>query len=284
MGSGTIAPDYMRLLAPFRLVIRVIQRFRSERLAQTAAALSFASLVGLVPMIGVGAALIEHMPFAAGIGVALQKFLLANLLPDKAGAVIARYLGQFADRAGRMTALGLGILAATALMQMLTIEHAFNAIWKIRSPRPLLRRLAMHALALLLGPLVFGGSLAAITYLIGISLGLVAEPRWLTAFVVHVVPFGFLAGLFALLYWKLPARTVAGWQAITGGLLAAAGFTGMHQLFGAYVVKIPTYTLVYGPFAAVPIFLGWLYLSWTVILVGALVTAELPKSARASSA
>jgi len=270
----------MRLLAPFRLVVRVVQRFRSERLAQTAAALSFATLVGLVPMIGVAATLLDHLPFAANIGAALEKFLLANLLPDKAGAVIAKYVGQFADRAGRMTMLGLGILAVTALTQMLTIEHTFNAIWKIKAPRPMLRRLAMHALALVLGPLVFGGSLAVISYLVGVSLGLVEEPHWVTTFLLRVIPFGFLAALFGLLYWKLPARTVAGWQAAVGGLLAATVFAGMHRLFGAYIIKIPTYTLVYGTFAAVPIFLGWLYLSWTVILVGALVTAELPRSAR----
>jgi len=270
----------MRLLAPFRLIYRVVQRFRGERLAQTAAALSFATLLGLVPMIGVAATLLDHLPFAAGIGAALQKFLLANLLPEKAGAVIAKYVGQFAGRAGRMTLIGLLVLAGTALTQMLTIEHAFNAIWKVKTPRPLAHRLAIHGLALLLGPLVFGGSLAVISYLIGISLGLVDEPEWLTTVTLRVVPFVFLSGLLALLYWKLPRKPVAPTEALFAGALAAAAFAGMHRLFGAYVVKIPTYTLVYGPFAAMPIFLVWLYLSWTVILVGALVAAELPYSTR----
>lgn len=270
----------MVLLAPFRLVIRVVSRFRAERLAQTAAALSFTTLMALVPMIAVAAALIDHLPFAAGIGAALEKFLLANLLPEKAGAVIAKYVGQFAGRAEGMTLIGIAALAATAVMQMLTIEHAFNAIWKVKSPRPILRRLVMHALALMVGPLVFGGSLAATTYLTGVSLGLVAEPPWLTTLVFRGLPLLFLAGLFALFYWTVPRKVVIGWHAILGGLLAAAAFAGMQRLFAQYVIEFPTYTLVYGPFAAVPIFLAWLYLSWTVILGGALVTAELPGSVR----
>lgn len=270
----------MRLLAPFRLVFRVVQRFRSERLAQTAAALSFATLLGFVPMIGVAAALIDHLPFAAGIGAALEKFLLANLLPDKAGAVIAKYVGQFANRAERMTLIGLLMLAATAVAQMLTIEHAFNAIWQVKAARPFLQRLAMHILALILGPLIFGGSLAAISFLVGVSLGLVDEPKWLTQIVLGVVPFLFLVVLLALLYWKVPRKPVAPVHALFGGVMAATAYFFMHRLFGAYVIKIPTYTLLFGPFAAVPIFLLWLYLSWTVILVGALVTAELPRAAQ----
>jgi membrane protein len=268
----------MRLLAPFRLVIRVVSRFRAERLAQTAAALSFVTLLALVPMIAVAASLIDNLPFAGGIGVALEKFLLANLLPDKAGAVIAKYVGQFAGRAEKMTLIGIAALGATAVMQMLTIEHAFNAIWKIKSPRPMVKRLIMHALALALGPLVFGSSLAATTYLTGVSLGLVAEPPWLTTLIFRVLPLAFLAGLFALFYWAVPRKVVVGWHAILGGILAAAAFAGMQRLFGQYVIEFPTYTLVYGPFAAVPIFLAWLYMSWTVILGGALVTAELPGS------
>jgi membrane protein len=269
----------MRPLAPFCLVTQVIRRFRGERLGQTAAALSFATLLGLVPMIAVAAALIEHLPyFSQGIGVALHKFLLANLLPEKSGAVIAKYVGQFADRAERVTLVGVAVLMATAVVQMLTIERAFNAIWKVKSPRPLVRRLAIHLLALLLGPLVFGGSLAATTYLAGVSLGLVSQLDWLMDGVLRLLPFGFLAGFFALLYWGVPRKNVLPLHAVVGGLLAASAFTAMQRLFSLYIAKFPTYTIVYGPFAAVPIFLAWLYLSWTVILLGALITAELPRA------
>lgn len=270
----------MLLLSPFRLVARVGRRFHGERLAQTAAALSFATLLGLVPMIVIAASLIEHLPFAATIGKALEKFLLANLLPERAGAVITKVVGEFAGRADKVTMIGILVLAATALMQMLTIEHAFNVIWKIRTRRSLPRRLLMHLLALLLGPLLFGVSLAAVTYLASASLGLVSEPAWVTRTVFAALSFVSVAVLFALLYWRVPNRAISCWHAGVGGILAAAGFLGMQRLFSLYVVNFPTYTMVYGPFAAMPIFLVWLYGSWTVVLLGALVVAELPGSAK----
>lgn len=268
------------LLAPFHLVVNVVRRFRAERCAQTAAALSFATLLGLVPMLVVGAALIEILPFGIKLSAALEEFLLATLLPDRAGVVIAKYLGQFAHRAERVTWIGLAALALTALVQMLTIEHAFDVIWKVRNRRPWLRRLGMHLLALFLGPLVFGGALASITFLATASFGLVDESGWVSIAFAETLPLVFLALLFGLLYWALPNRPVARWHAGFAGVLAALAFVGMQRLFALYVVKLPTYTLIYGAFAAMPIFLLWLYLSWSVILVGALVTAELPAVTR----
>jgi membrane protein len=268
------------LLAPFRLVIRVARRLLTERLAQTTAALSFATLLGLVPMIAVGLGLISHFPFASGMSAALEKFLLANLLPDKAGAVIAKYLGQFAHRAGRETAIGVAALAVTAVMQMLTIEHAFNEIWKVKATRPFFKRVAMHLIALLLGPVVFGGSLAFITYVAGVSFGLFNEAAGVSTAFFRILPVVFMTVFFALLYWGVPNRPVMRGHAVAGGILAALGFLAMQRLFGLYVANFPAYTVMYGAFAAVPIFLSWLYLSWSVILVGALVVAELPQATR----
>lgn len=264
------------LLFPFRLVLRVLRRFRDERLAQTVAALSFTTVLGLVPMIAVGLGLIVYFPFAEGMQAALEKFLLANLLPDKAGTVIAKYLSRFAHRSTNVTLVGAGVLGATALMQMLTIEHAFNAIWKVKAMRPLWRRIAMHLIALLLGPVAFGGSLALISFVAGISFGLINDPGWLSELFFRLLPIVFMSALFALLYWGVPNRNVARSHALAGGIVAALGFVAMQRLFSLYVAKFPTYTVMYGAFAAIPMFLAWLYLSWGIILIGALVVAELP--------
>lgn len=268
------------LLAPFLLIARVVRRFSDERCTQTAAALSFATLLGLVPMLAVAAMFIESLPFGINLGSALEKFVLSTLLPDKAGVVIVQHLGQFAHRVERVTWVGLGLLAVTALMQMLTIEHTFNAIWKVKRTRPWLRRLVLHLLALCAGPLVFGAALASITYLASASFGLIDEPSWLRVAFFQTMPPTFLAVMFGLLYWALPNRPVSRWHAGFSGGLAALVFVGMQRLFALYVVKFPTYTLIYGAFAAMPIFLLWLYLSWSVILLGALLTAELPTAGR----
>lgn len=268
------------LLALFRLIFRVVRRFQTEHLTLTSAALSFATLLGLVPMIAVGLGLISHFPFAENVSVALERFLLANLLPEKAGAVIAKYLGQFAHRAGGIPLMGGIALVVTALMQMLTIEHAFNTIWKIKTKRPLYRRLAMHLIALLLGPVAFGVSLALISVLAGVSFGLLDEPVWVSVTFFRVLPFMITAALFSFLYWSVPNRTVSRWHAMIGGVLAALGFLALQRLFGLYVANFPNYAVMYGAFSAVPIFLAWLYFSWGVILAGALVVAELPYVAR----
>lgn len=269
----------MWLLAPVRLPLRVASRFHSERCAQTAAALSFATMLGLVPMIAIAAALIGQLPFGGSVGTALEQFLLSNLLPDKAGTIIAKYVSQFAHRAERVTLIGIGLLTLTALMQMLTIEHAFNAIWKVRKPRPWLHRLGMHLVALVLGPLVFGASLGATTYAATVSLGFVNEPYWLNTLIAKGMPFVAMSVLFGLLYWGVPNCVVFRWQAMFGGVAAAAGFVLLQKAFALYVTGLAGNAAIYGAFSAIPVFLVWLYLSWSVILVGALVVAEMPRAA-----
>ncbi|MCF8198522.1 MAG: YihY family inner membrane protein [Sulfuritalea sp.] len=272
----------MWLIAPFRLILRTARRFHGEQCAQTAAALSFATLIGLVPMIAMAVALISVLPAGVGLGSALEKFLLANLLPDKAGVIIAKYLGQFAVRAGHVTFFGIVMLAAIALMQMLTIERAFNRIWQVKSSRPFLRRLLMHGLALLLGPLAFGGSIAAVSYVAGVSLGLFKETLWINTFVIQgILPFAFMTALFAMLYWGVPSRPVKILHATCGGVMAALGFAGLQKLFAIYIsTAFKVNAVVYGAFSAVPLFLIWLFASWSVILIGALLVAELPRSTR----
>ena len=274
----------MWLLSPFRLIYRTAKRFYTERFIQTAAALSFTTLLALVPMVAVAFALISQFSFISGLGLALEKFLLSNLLPDKAGALIAKYLTQFVQRGEQATLIGMSALGLTALFQMLTIEHAFNGIWRISQHRPFIRRVTMHTVALLLGPLIFGAALLALTFVASASLGLVDEPMWVKASVNKGLSFGFTMSFFALLYWRVPNTEVPPLHALLGGAVAAVGFIALHKLFSLYIVKLPSCTMIYGAFSMMPVFLTWIYLSWSVILAGALLVAEMSNPANPASA
>jgi membrane protein len=135
----------------------------------------------------------------------------------------------------------------------------------------------------LLGPLVFGASLAAISFVTSISFGFIDEPVWVNRFVLRaMLPFIFMSALFGLLYWIVPNKAVNVWHAAFGGAMAAMGFAGLQELFALYIATgFKVSAMVYGAFSAIPVFLVWLYASWSVILVGALIVAELPQSARA---
>ncbi len=266
----------MRLVGPLPdFVARFVARFREERCAQAAASLAFTTLLGLVPLLAVALVLISKFDLFSGLGEALRAFLLANLLPEKAGKVIAAYALQFSQKAGRLTAIGTALLAATAILLMLSVDRVFGQIWRIKRPRPLLRRIAVYFGALVLGPIALGASIALTSYLVTASLGLVNEPKWVTDLALKTLSVALLAVLFAALYHFVPNRPVQRRHAIVGGVTAALGFALAQRLFALYVAKFPTYTLIYGAFATVPIFLVWLYLSWLVVLVGALVTALL---------
>jgi membrane protein len=138
-------------------------------------------------------------------------------------------------------------------------------------------------LALLLGPLVFGASLAAISFVAGVSLGFVDEPYWVNTFVIRgLLPFVCMSVLFGLLYWGVPNKVVNTWHAGFGGAMAALGFVGLQKLFTLYIAAgFAMNVVVYGAFSAIPVFLVWLYASWSVILIGALLVAELPNSVSA---
>jgi membrane protein len=272
-----------RLRFPVVLASHVLARYRDERLSQSAASLAFTTLLSLVPLIAVGLAVVSRLPVSARFGAVLEKFLLDNLLPAKAGAVIATYALQFSQKADQLTVIGVAVLVATAFSMVLTIDHTFNVIWRVEKKRSLLRRLVVSGLVVVAGPVALGASLAAVTFVVSTSLGWVDEPRWLRAIAFRLLAEGFLVGVLTLVYFAAPGGIVRLGHALAGALFSAIGLGLVQQLLGLYVVKLPTFSILYGAFSAVPIFLLWLYLSWSVILLGALIAACLPDVGRSDT-
>lgn len=262
----------MRLLT---LPLDVARRFSRERMVHTAASLAFTTLLGLVPFLTVALAVASHLPAFAHFDQQMRQFLLDYLLPDKAGQVVAKYALQFSGKTHRLTWAGAGFLVLTALMLMLSIDRAINAIWHVKRHRPIWTTAPIYLVAMALGPVVLGASLAVSTFVITKSLGWSILPNWLDDAALRLLPLAMVAALLSFVYYMVPNCRVRPVHALTGGVTAALGFQLMQRLLTYYLAKMSAYKLIYGAFAAVPIFLVWLHLSWSVILVGALIVAEL---------
>ncbi|MEX3613575.1 MAG: YihY family inner membrane protein [Burkholderia gladioli] len=261
-----------------RLARFAAKRGAEDRIPQVAGSLTFTTILAVVPLVTVAFALFTAFPMFSSFQSSLQGFLADHLMPAQINNQIFKYLNQFSAKAKGLTTAGLTVLVVTSVMTMMTIESAFNVIWRVRKSRPFAQRVLAYWAFITLAPLLFGISLSISSYLFTKSLAIAGTPaattsvEWLLT--AASLPLTVLA--FTLLYVYLPNCTVAWRDAVVGGVCAAIAFELAKRGFGYYVRRIPTYTAVYGAFAAVPLFLLWMYLSWLITLAGAMVASALP--------
>ena len=155
-------------------------------------------------------------------------------------------------------------------MELAQSDAALQRIFAVQRKRPLILRVLTYWGVLTLGPLLIGASLSLTSYLLTHPL---IGDRYVRSVVLRdVVPLALTVVAFALLYKVVPNRMISTRHALIGGVCAALLFETMKRGFAFYIAKFPTYTLIYGAFATIPIFLVWLYLSWVVVLAGATLT------------
>lgn len=258
------------------LAQRVAQRFHDDRVLQIASSLTFTTLLSLVPIITIALTLISAFPVFGEMSDALKTFVLQNLLPNSADA-IAKYAQQFTTNAARLTAVGIGFLSMTAILLLMTIDRAFNDIWRVRHPRPIIQRVVVYWTLITVGPVLVGASLTITSWLVAQSVQFVGGIPGAAVVLLTLVPFLLTSLALALLYLTMPNRRIAARDALTGGFIAGLVFEVMKRGFALYITSFPTYKLVYGAFATVPVFLMWVYVSWLVVVFGAVVVAVLPE-------
>ncbi|KMQ80804.1 Ribonuclease BN [Candidatus Burkholderia pumila] len=262
-----------------RLAGFVGRRFGEDRVAQVAGSLTFTSVLSVVPLVTVAFALFTAFPIFSSFQASLQDFLAVHLMPPQINDQIFKYLNQFASKAKGLTTAGMVILFVTAVMTMMTVESAFNVIWRVKKARPIAQRVLIYWAIITLGPMLFGCSLSISSYLFAHSVAFAGShnllppmAEWLLAGLsLPITAFG-----FTMIYVYMPNCKVEWRDAVVGGLIAAIAFELCKRGFGFYIRRIPTYTAVYGAFAAMPVFLLWVYLCWIIALGGAMVTSALP--------
>ena len=248
------------------------QRFNQNKLTQAAGYLTYSTMLAIVPLIMVVFSIFSAFPVFNEVMGALKEFIFTNFAPS-ASDMVGQYIDEFVNNSKKMSAVGIISLIVVALMLINSIDRTLNSIWHDTETRPIFTSFAIYWLILTLGPLLVGVSIAASAYVktmfesaSNFSFGLK---------LLSFVPFLSTWFIFTLIYMVVPNKKVSIKHSAAGALIAAVFFTLGKQAFTWYIVTFPSYQLIYGAMATLPIMLLWIQLSWMVVLLGAQLAAVL---------
>ncbi len=236
--------------------------------------LAYVSLLSLVPLITVVFALIAAFPVFSDASEQLKSFIFNNFMPAT-GNVIQRYLEQFMLNTSKMTAVGTCGLIVTALLLIYSVDTVLNSIWRSKKKRPIIFSFAVYWMILTLGPILTGASMVISSYLISLAWLNNSGTTTLITLVLRIFPLLLSCTSFWLLYCVVPTVRVPTRDALIGALVAGVLFELGKKAFGLYVTTFPSYQLIYGVLAVIPILFLWVYWSWCIVLLGAEITASM---------
>ncbi len=259
----------IKLKQLFNFSQAVSQAFYDDRCLRSSAAMTYTTLLSLVPLSTVIFSVFAAFPMFDSVAGQIQSFIFENFVPTS-GDAIQHYLQEFSSKTSKLTAIGTAFLIISALLMMNTIEGAMNDIWHIKSSRKPIAKFMVYWAMLTLGPILIGASIAFTSYLT--SLPLFSETVLISGLksqLLMLLPFLATTLACTLLYAVVPNTYVPLRHAVTGALVAAALFEVAKKGFALYVTAFPTYEMIYGALATIPVFLIWLYISWMVVMLGA---------------
>ncbi|CAN8139445.1 membrane protein [uncultured Thiomicrorhabdus sp.] len=270
----------LKTISQWRFWLRSAVRFQQQKGTDAVAILAYTSLVGIVPMLGFMLALFSVSSYFEEFEQLVMEQVIANLMPSSQ-PVIQDYLFIFSEKATSLKWPGLVVMLITTLMLLWKVDQKLNELWpEVRKRRWWVSLL--HYLGIsLFGPILLGLSLVISTTILTLPLISDTTPfieKLLFGLKIIPVMLSWLG--FTLLFKFVPACYVSMRAAAIGGFLAMAQMELLKVGFAAYVKLFPTYDLIYGAFAAVPLFLLWLYLTWFIVIWNGAVVATLSEQYR----
>lgn len=263
------------LMAPKSFPVFMLRRMKDDEITLVAASLSYWTTLAVVPALALVLSMLDAFPAFRTLRVTVQEFILGNFLPST-GLKISEQLASFIEKAGGLAAVGVIGLAVTSIMMLLTIEDAFNRIFRARRTRRLYMRLLVLWAVVTIGPFLIGlsftlsGYFAAADNMFNTTAGLI-----FSIIVGQLMPTLISWIAITFIYLVVPNRRVPWIDAMMGAAFAAIMFAALRFGFAAFVASMTSYETIYGAVAAVPIFLVWIYAAWMVLMMGAVVAASL---------
>lgn len=265
----------MAFVGPITLVRRVIRRLNGVGWTRSAGGLAFTTILGIVPLATVAFAFVAQFPIFQDFLRVLENYLLRYTLPDTASVVVRTYIVGLAQQAASLKGVWIVFVIVTAALVVDSVETEINEIWRIKKRRPIARRVVLYTIGVTAGPALLGAAIWIVRWIITATVQPLSLARGTAADLVHIVTFVIAVIGFTLLYVIAPACPVKWRHGFIGGLLAAAAFEVTRAGFAWYVEHSPSYEILYGALAAVPIFMLWVFVFWMIVLAGAAVTASI---------
>lgn len=244
---------------------QTLSRFEGTERRRDAAALTYTTLFALVPVLTVIYAILSAIPALHEWGGEINAEMLSYVMPE-GSEQISEYLLAFSQQARRLTWVGVLFLFITSLTLLRTIEIQFNKIWNVDKPRSGLQTFFRYWAVLTLGPVFIIGALAASSLIVSLPLITNLES---TPFIVRLIPWLFSAVALTAMYMLVPNCRVPWRNAVIAAVIVALFLEVGKFLFARIIGLFPSYKLIYGAFAAVPLFLLWTYMAWMLLLLGA---------------
>ena len=258
----------------WKFTVLLLKRSDKDGLTLLAGHLAYVCLLSLVPLIAVVFSLFALFPVFSDISAQLKTFIFSNFMPAT-GNTIQRYLEQFVANSSKMTAVGTCGLIVTALLLIASVDSVLNKIWDSKTKRPIVFSFAVYWMVLTLGPILLVASVAVSSYLLSLNWLNLSGVHSLIDHALRILPLLISWVTFWLLYQVVPTVRVPAKDALVGALVSGALFELSKKIFTLYIQLFPSYQLIYGVLAVIPILFLWVYVSWCIVLLGAEITVTL---------
>lgn len=256
----------------FNFIKLTFNYFVSRECLKSAAALSFTTILSIVPIIALLFFSVSTFISDSENQVFIHNTLL-NFFSPSAGQELLSRLIALAEQASKLRTFGLIALVVTVLLGLNTIDLTINRIWNIERCKRTLIKLFLYLIALMMIPVLIAISISISTYFLSIlTLKSTVIDDSLNFLIVNLSPIFMTWLAFVCIYKWVPNTKVPFKSAVIGGVVAAILFELAKILFLIYIRYFPTYDLIYGAFAVLPLFCLWIYISWVIVLVGAVLT------------
>jgi len=241
-----------------------------------AASLAYVTLLSLVPLMILGFNVLTIFPLFFGLQEKIQQFIFTNFVASSAQMILG-HVKVFITQTQHLSVLGMIFLLITSAFMIFSMEQTFNQIWRVPKHRNVFHAITMYLAVLLFAPFLLGIGFIASSYLINFKLFFGITMVTNEEAIFAVFPYLFTFSAFFLVYIIVPNCQVEMRHAAIGAAIATIFFEIAKYSFAIYIKIFPFYQLLYGAFSIIPIFLIWLYVSWLIVLFGAVVSHNVAK-------